>query len=192
MHAAAARQSPAQIARASGSNFLVSFLFLSPGRRRALLAVYAFCRVVDDAVDLAAKDPGTARERLAYWEEELDLAFAGSPRTPLGYALSRAAERFELESEPLHELCAGMRTDLEPRSFASFDALGPYMSKVASAVGIACLPIFGADRERAPRIMGSVYRDLLERVAALGPLVLTRPRVRVPTLRKLWLAVFGV
>ena len=145
----AAQQSPGQIARASGSNFLISFLFLSPGRRRALCAVYAFCRVVDDAVDLAAVDDGLskAEAQLAFWEEELEAAFEGRPTTALGFALHRAAETFALDAEPLRELLRGVHMDLEPPQYESFAELQVYMSRVASAVGIACLPIFGADTE---------------------------------------------
>ncbi len=142
----AADQSPAQIAKASGSNFLVSFLFLSPGRRRGLLALYAFCRVVDDAVDLEVTEGRkTAEEHLAFWEKELDRAFAGEPKTALGFALHRAGLRFGLDPDPLRELCLGVRMDLAPRPFAGFEELKVYMHRVASVVGIACLPIFGAD-----------------------------------------------
>jgi phytoene synthase len=142
----AANRSPAQIARASGSNFLVSFLFLSPGRRRGLLALYAFCRVVDDAVDLEASEGReTAEEHLAFWEEELGNSFSGNPKTPLGFALHRAGLRFGLDPEPLRELCLGVRMDLAPKPFEDFEALKVYMHRVASAVGIACLPIFGAN-----------------------------------------------
>ncbi len=142
----AADQSPAQIARASGSNFLISFFFLSPGRRRGLLALYAFCRVVDDAVDLSATEgKDIAEKHLAFWEEELDRVFLGRPKTPLGFALHRAGLRFGLDPEPLRELCLGVRMDLAPKPFADFEALKVYMHRVASTVGIACLPIFGAD-----------------------------------------------
>lgn len=143
----AAKQSPLAIARASGSNFLISFLFLSPGRRRALLAVYAFCRVVDDAVDL--DDQASADEHLGFWERELDAAFAGNPSTPLGYALSRAAERFTIDRSPLEDVCRGVRMDLARTAYETFDELALYMSRVASSVGLACLPIFGADPRRA-------------------------------------------
>lgn len=146
-----ASRSPAEIARASGSNFLLSFAFLSPGRRRALLAVYAFCRVVDDAVDLAedASRQAQAREHLAFWEDELRKAFDNRPGTPTGFALHRAAEHFGLEQQPLQEVCDGVRMDLEPPCYETFDDLAFYMSRVASAVGITCLPIFGADKERS-------------------------------------------
>ncbi len=147
----AAQQSPIEIARASGSNFLLAFAFLSPGRRRGLLAVYAFCRVVDDAVDLCAEDGDRdkANRHLEFWEHELDAAFDGSPSTPLGYALHRAAGRFAIDKDALADVCRGVRMDLEPRRYETFDDLALYMSRVASAVGIACLPIFGADPARS-------------------------------------------
>ncbi|PIE22917.1 MAG: hypothetical protein CSA62_10085 [Planctomycetota bacterium] len=148
----AARMSPLQIARASGSNFLVSFAFLSPGRRRGMLAVYAYCRVVDDVVDDAKLESpegrAAAEEQLRFWEEELASSFAGQPSTPLGYALHRASIRFGLDEEPLRAVVAGVRSDMTPPCYESFDDLCGYMSKVASAVGLACLPIFGADKDR--------------------------------------------
>ncbi|MDP6424406.1 MAG: squalene/phytoene synthase family protein [Planctomycetota bacterium] len=143
----AAKRSPLEIARAAGSNFLISFAFLSPGRRRALLAVYGFCRVVDDAVDLGDRDQ--ANEHLVFWENELEAAFAATPQTPLGYALHRAAAQFGLDREPFDEVCAGVRMDLADRTYATFAELESYMRRVASAVGVACLPVFGADRERS-------------------------------------------
>ena len=110
------------------------------------MALYAFCRVVDDAVDLGATEGNdTAEKHLAFWEEELDRAFSGTPKTPLGFALHRAGLRFGLDPKPLQELCLGVRMDLSPKPYDDFDALKVYMHRVASAVGIACLPIFGAD-----------------------------------------------
>jgi phytoene synthase len=144
--------SPLEIARASGSNFLVSFVFLSPGRRRGMLAVYAYCRVVDDVVDDAeletAEGRAAAEAQLRFWEDELGAAFAGRPGTPLGYALHRAAMRFGIDEEPLRAVVDGVRSDMRPPCYESWDELRGYMSKVASAVGLACLPVFGAHKSR--------------------------------------------
>ncbi|MFQ5504030.1 MAG: squalene/phytoene synthase family protein [Planctomycetota bacterium] len=194
----AAQQSPLQVARASGSNFLLSFLFLSPGRRRALLAVYAFCRVVDDAVDKLVESDSARRkaaEHLSFWEAELEAAFDGRPRTPIGFALHRAAQRFALEKEPLAEVCRGVRMDFQAPSYASFEDLEIYMSRVASAVGIACLPVFGADRERSrpyAEVLGkalqytNILRDLAED-ADRGRCYLPSERLRAHEVRPEWL-----
>jgi len=147
---AAAFLTPEQIARRSHSSFLVSFAFLPPARRRALTAIYAFCRVVDDAVD-EAQNPDVAREHLAFWRRELDAAFDGEPRTELGRALHRAISDFGVRREPLEEVMAGVAMDLEPPHFADLKELEGYCAKVASAVGRACLPVFGAEGETAER-----------------------------------------
>jgi phytoene synthase len=117
-----------------------------------MLAVYAFCRVVDDVVDDADRESEEGRAeadaQLRFWEDELAAAFAGRPGTPLGYALHRAAMRFGIDEAPLRAVCEGVRSDLRPPSYESFEDLRSYMSKVASAVGLACLPVFGADPRR--------------------------------------------
>ena len=76
----AATLTPEEMARRSRSNFLASFVFLEKGRRRALSAIYAFCRAVDDAAD-DPEDPAESREQLAFWSAELDAVVSGSPRT---------------------------------------------------------------------------------------------------------------
>src|SRR5260221_5951260 len=70
-----------QRAAASGSSFYYSFLFLSAGRRRAITALYAFCREVDDIAD-EVKDIGVARTKLAWWRTEVANLFARPPPHP--------------------------------------------------------------------------------------------------------------
>jgi len=72
----------------SGSSFYYSFLFLPPERRRAITALYAFCREVDDAVD-EPSDPSVARETLTWWRSEVARLFAGDPQHPVTRALAR-------------------------------------------------------------------------------------------------------
>src|SRR4029453_8396987 len=67
-----------QKAAQSGSSFYYSFMFLPPPRRRAITALYAFCREVDDVVD-SITDPGVARTKLAWWRQELARVFDGTP-----------------------------------------------------------------------------------------------------------------
>lgn len=134
---------PEQIATASRSSFLIAFSRMEPVRKRALVAVYAYCRVVDDAVD-EARTASEGRTRLAAWHEELGRAYAGSPTTPLGNALAAAARDFGVEQKWLELVTEGVAMDLEPRIYADLAALEHYTYRVASAVGRACLPIFGA------------------------------------------------
>lgn len=142
--------SPKQIAKRSGSSFLVSFAFLAPARRRALTAVYSFCRMVDDAVDEAA-DPSAARENLESWKRELDLVYDGTPTSEVGRSLSSAVRRYGVRKDHLQEVVAGVEVDLGSPHFEDLEAMEEYCSKVASAVGLACLPIMGVSGPSAER-----------------------------------------
>lgn len=142
--------SPKQIARRSGSSFLVSFAFLSPARRRALTAVYSFCRVVDDAVDETG-DPRAAREQLELWKRELDQVYGGAPTTEVGRSLAYAVSRYGVQKEHLQEVVAGVEVDLGSPLFEDLGAVEEYCSKVASAVGLACLPVMGVSGAGAER-----------------------------------------
>ena len=81
-----------QKAAGSGSSFYYSFMFLPPPRRRAIIALYAFCREVDDVVD-EATDPGVASAKLAWWRSEIGAAFAGAPQHPVALALQAGRRR---------------------------------------------------------------------------------------------------
>lgn len=139
---------PEQITRQAGSNFSISFLFLDRPRRRALTAIYAFCRVIDNAVDDA--DAPEAREALAFWGRELELAYAKDqrPETKVGLGIREAARGYGVRREDLEEILAGVAMDLKPVDYETVVDLESYCLKVASAVGLACLPVLGADRDR--------------------------------------------
>ena len=142
----ASRRGPVALVRAmtrrSGSNFYYAFLLLPKEKREAIYAVYAFAREVDDAVD-EAPGPAQARERLAAWEEEVSLLDAGTPRHPVMRAVARARERFPIPIESMRALLEGARMDLERQRYATFDELRAYCERVASAVGLMCIEIFG-------------------------------------------------
>ncbi|MEO0481415.1 MAG: squalene/phytoene synthase family protein [Planctomycetota bacterium] len=140
---AAATMSPKEIAKRSKSNFLTSFWFLSPRRRAALNAIYAFCRAVDDAVD-DAPDHRTAVEELNFWRKELDAIQDGRPSTETGMELRRAIGDFGVSPRHLRAVIDGCARDLEDAPFEGWGDLDAYCERVASAVGLACLPVFGA------------------------------------------------
>jgi phytoene synthase len=140
---AAAALTPDEIARRSKSNFLASFVLLPRDRRRGLAAIYAFCRAVDDAAD-EPRDPAEARAQLAFWRAELEAVTAGQPRTRTGKALQDTVRRFGTDPAHLAEVLDGVAMDVEPQPFADLPALDLYCHRVASAVGLACLPVFGA------------------------------------------------
>jgi phytoene synthase len=129
-------------AAASGSSFYYSFLFLAPERRRAITALYAFCREVDDIAD-DVRDVAVARTKLAWWRTEVANLFAGHPQHPVTRALSPFAERFGLDPARMNEIIDGMEMDLTQHRYADFDALKRYCHRVAGVVGQLSAGIFG-------------------------------------------------
>jgi len=131
-----------QQAAASGSSFYYSFLFLPPERRRAIIALYAFCREVDDAVDEAA-DPGVARAKLDWWRGEIHATFAGNPQHPVARALVPAVRAYDLPESRLMEIIDGMQMDLDYNRYPDFPTLEVYCHRVAGVVGLLSAGIFG-------------------------------------------------
>ncbi len=135
----------ARLTRASGTNFYYAFLLLPAEKRRAIYALYSFCRKVDDCVD---EEAGEGEAGLARWEEEVDRAYAGRPATELGQDLARALARFPIPRSALQDIVAGCRMDLVKRRYADFAELQAYCARVASAVGLASIEIFGYSSPR--------------------------------------------
>ena len=111
-----------QKAAASGSSFYYSFLFLPAERRRAITALYAYCREVDDVVD-EVSDPAVAQAKLAWWEGEVGELFAGRPTHPVTRALQPHLEPFAITRERLLQILQGMRMDLEQTRYLDFAAV---------------------------------------------------------------------
>ena len=131
----------------SGSSFYYSFLFLPPERRRAITALYAFCREVDDAVD-EPSDPAVARATLAWWRGEVARLFAGDPQHPVTRALAPMIEPFGITQARLHEIMDGMEMDLNQSRYLNFSGLQLYCHRVAGAVGALAAGIFGYRNEK--------------------------------------------
>jgi phytoene synthase len=131
----------------SGSSFYYSFLFLPEERRRAITALYAFCREVDDVVD-DCSDVATARATLAWWRQELAAAYHGAPQHPVARALAEVAPRFNLAEARLAEIIDGMQMDLELNRYPGFEALRLYCHRVAGVVGLLSVEIFGYQDRR--------------------------------------------
>ena len=126
----------------SGSSFYYAFLFLPPERRRAITALYAFCREVDDAVD-EPSEASVARMRLAWWRDEVARLYAGQPEHPVTRALQPFIERFELSAERLGEIMDGMEMDLTQSRYLDYAGLQLYCHRVAGVVGLLAASIFG-------------------------------------------------
>ena len=145
-----------EIARQHSKTFYLSSLFLAPEKRRAVWAVYAFCRTADDIVDRIAP----ANERLAAvdaWEAQLLTAYDGTPADPIYVAFADAAARFGIPVEPALDLLRGARMDITVRRYATYSDLRQYCYLVASTVGVLVMPI-----------LGTLSADALEYGVALG------------------------
>ncbi|HUQ75959.1 MAG TPA: presqualene diphosphate synthase HpnD [Burkholderiales bacterium] len=129
-------------AASSGSSFYYSFLFLPPERRRAITALYAFCREVDDVVDEAV-DPQVAAAKLAWWRVEVANFAAGKAQHPVTKALSVYKERFDIDEKRLSEIIDGMEMDLRQTRYLDWPGLEAYCYRVASVVGLLAAGIFG-------------------------------------------------
>ena len=126
----------------SGSSFYYSFLFLPTQQRQAIMALYAFCREVDDVVD-ECHDAGLARVKLDWWRAEMARTFAGAPEHPVGRALVTSLAHFNLPQEYFLEIIDGMEMDLTQSRYETFTDLSLYCYRVASVVGLMAAEIFG-------------------------------------------------
>ncbi len=131
-----------QKAAQSGSSFYYSFLFLPAERRRAITALYAFCREVDDVAD-EVSDIGIARTKLAWWRTEIANLFAGHPVHPVTRALEPHVAAYGLDSARLNEIIDGMEMDLTYHRYPDFSSLKVYSHRVAGVVGQLSAGIFG-------------------------------------------------
>jgi phytoene synthase len=131
-----------QKAAASGSSFYYSFLFLPPERRRAITALYAFCREVDDVVD-ETSEREIAAAKLAWWRAEVANLFAGNPQHPVTKALKPHLEARAISQQRLNEIIDGMEMDLTQTRYLDWPGLERYCYRVASVVGLLAAGIFG-------------------------------------------------
>ena len=159
-----------QQAAQSGSSFYYSFLFLDAERRRAITALYAFCREVDDLVD-GVTSPDVAHAKLAWWRQEIAATFAGTPQHPVARALQGVVKAFALPQRQFQTVLDGMAMDLERTRYVDFAELELYCYRVAGVVGVMSAEIFGtteqATREYARELgiafqLTNIVRDVGE------------------------------
>lgn len=137
---------------ARNTSFYYSFLVLPPSQRRAIVAVWDFCRAVDDAVDEAPGRDGLPRGRAAvdFWRAELARCYGGGvPVTAQGRALQPFIGAFDLPRQAFEDVIDGVEMDLDRTRYATFADLFEYCRRVASAVGLVCIRIFGCSGARA-------------------------------------------
>ena len=133
-----------RVTRKSRSNFYYAFLALPRARREALYAVYAFCRTVDDIADLGT-DAAAQRAGLAAWRRDIARCYesGAAPEHPIARQLAGAVREFGLPRGALEAIVEGCEMDLQRSTYETFEELVPYCYRVASAVGLCCIEIFG-------------------------------------------------
>ena len=134
----------ASLTRKSRSNFYYAFLSLPRARREALYAVYAFCRTVDDVADLGG-DPTAQRAGLARWRMDVARCFEPGPvpEHPIARQLRDAVRAYPIPRAALEAIIDGCEMDLQRVRYETAEDLYPYCYRVASAVGLCCIEIFG-------------------------------------------------
>lgn len=168
--------------RASGTSFFWAMRFLPRVKREAIFAVYAFCRAVDDVAD-GDLPPDGKRAELEAWRNEIDQLFEGRPSRVVTRALASPVTAFGLEKSAFLAIIDGMEMDAQgPIRAPSIDELNLYCDRVAGAVGLLCVRIFGLKGEAGGDLavalgralqLTNILRDLAED-AAIGRLYLPR------------------
>jgi len=169
---------------ARDTNFYYSFLVLPAAQRRAIVAVWDFCRAVDDAVDDPADtSPGAIDRALAFWRAEVARVFGGDPpASEQGRAVQPLVAQFELPRKPFDDLIDGVAMDVGAPRYATFDDLREYCYRVASTVGLVCVAIFGCHSEQARRYAVELGLALqLTNILRDVPTDLARGRLYIPT-----------
>lgn len=131
-----------RLSRRAAGNFYPAFRLLPPEQRRAMCALYAFMRVADDLTD-GAGPPAAKRAALDSWRRHLDDALRGTYHHPLHAAFHCTVVRYEIPRRYLDDVLDGIGMDLDTEHYATFADLYPYCYRVASAVGLCCIHIWG-------------------------------------------------
>ncbi len=133
------------VARSHGRSFWLASRLLPPARKRGVLATYAWCRITDDIVDGAGdQGPEETARVLDAWERELV-----EPRHPVAVAFAHARAQYGVPEGPARDLLTGVRMDLVPARYRSWDELRTYCFHVAGTVGLLVAPILGCVNPRA-------------------------------------------
>jgi squalene synthase HpnD len=127
----------------SGSNLALSFFCLPPEKRRAMSVFYAFCRVVDDIADSTTLSVEEKKRQLQDWREEIHRAYLSRPQTALGQELGEVIRHCLVPPTLMEEIILGVEMDLAIHRYPDFKSLEQYCYRVASAVGLVSIEIFG-------------------------------------------------
>ena len=154
-----------RLTRARARNFAYGIMLLPKPKRRAIAAIYAFAREVDDIADDPGLPDGAKRERLEALRARLEGEVAGEAML---VALADARRRYPIPGEALHDLIDGGIQDTEQTRYATFEDLREYCRRVAGAVGVACVAVYGAGERQRAETLGvalqliNIIRDVAE------------------------------
>jgi len=138
-----------RLAQREAGNFYHAFRILPADQRRAMCALYSFLRIADDIAD-GPGETDDKRRQLGAWRRQLDAALAGEDSHPLHPALRHTVAQFGIPCQYLVEVLDGVGMDLDTERYETFAELYRYCYQVASAVGLACIHIWGFAGDRAP------------------------------------------
>ena len=168
-------------AAASGSSFYYSFLFLPKNKRQAIIALYAFCREIDDVTD-EIKDPNIVKIKLEWWRLDVHKIYNGTPEHLVNRELQHIVQEFDLKEELLLEIISGMQMDVNFTCYENFAALEQYCYRVAGVVGLLSIEIFGYTNKQTQEYakylgnalqLTNIIRDIYEDAS--------RQRIYIPT-----------
>ncbi|MEM6820607.1 MAG: hydroxysqualene dehydroxylase HpnE [Verrucomicrobiota bacterium] len=131
------------ITEQSGSNLAFSFISLPKEKKDAMSSFYAFCRIADDIVDEQTIPIEQRAGRIDAWRNEIESCYNGTPRTTLGSELKKIIDRYLIPPTPFFEILNGVEMDLTKNRYENFEELETYCYRVASAVGLVSIEIFG-------------------------------------------------
>src|SRR5476649_2729298 len=131
------------ITQSAKSNLALSFAALPKAEQRAMSIFYAFCRVVDDVADSTELPIEEKQRQLGEWRKEIRRAYMDTPLTPLGREMAQIIRTYLIAPTPLEEILNGMEMDMSLMRYPTFAALDQYCYRVASAVGLVSIDIFG-------------------------------------------------
>jgi len=136
------------ITQSAKSNLALSFAALPEEERRAMSVFYAFCRVVDDVADSTELPMEEKQRQLGEWRKEIRRAYMDTPLTPLGREMAQIIRTYLIAPTPLEEILNGMEMDMSITRYSTFALLEQYCYRVASAVGLVSIDIFGCREAR--------------------------------------------
>lgn len=160
---AAAQEAASASVKRSGTSFAAGMAILPRPRRAAMHAVYAFCREVDDIADDEHLSAAEKRARLNEWRREIDRLYAGRPAMSAGVALLEPVRAYDLPRHEFLMMIEGMEMDADgPIVAPTLDRLFAYTRRVAGAVGLLSMPVFGAPKGEASDRFALALGDALQ------------------------------